>query len=336
MEDFGNNAIRRVTMAGAVSTVAGNGEQGFADGAGAAARFNQPIDLVVDGEGSIVVADQHNHRLRKIVGGQVTTLADSSEPGTADGAGAVARFNKPFTLALDERGRLLVSEDSREDTLRVVEVSLAPPLWMGPVEEAVVTVPAKAHAALVALQQDCFKMVGDSELADVVLVVKGERFPAHRVMLAERSEYFRGLLLSGMEGGRSESGGVQEIELGGVSAGALRVVLRYLYTAALPESSKEGAGAGGGNGAGGGAEEAKRRQELAREVLTAADLFRLEALLEHCVEAFGRGLKVDTAVEELVWAHLFGPAETRKAATEYFVLNGRRIQVGSICDCSFC
>jgi sugar lactone lactonase YvrE len=221
--DSGNNAIRRVTMAGAVSTVAGNGEAGFADGAGAGARFDWPTDVVVDGEGAIVVADKNNHRLRKIVGGQVTTLAGSSEPGTADGAGAVARFNFPIRLALDERGRLLVAEVGRKDTLRVVEASLAPPLWMGPVEEAVVTVPAKAHAALVALQQDCFKMVGDSELADVVLVVKGERFPAHRVMLAGRSEYFRGLLLSGMEGGRSESGGVQEIELGGGgSAGALR------------------------------------------------------------------------------------------------------------------
>jgi hypothetical protein len=68
-------------------------------------------------------------------------------------------------------------------------------------------------------------------------------------------------------------------------------------------------------------------------VLKAADLFRLEALLEHCVEAFRRGLKVDTAVEELVWAHLFGPEEVRKVATEYFLRNGRRIHVRCMCDC---
>jgi hypothetical protein len=66
---------------------------------------------------------------------------------------------------------------------------------------------------------------------------------------------------------------------------------------------------------------------LEREVLKAADLFRLEALLEHCVEAFRRGLKVDTAVEALVWAHIDGPAEARTVATEYFVRNGRRIRV---------
>ncbi len=58
-------------------------------------------------------------------------------------------------------------------------------------------------------------------------MVEGRRFPVHRVVLAARSEYFRRLFLSGMQGVRSESG-VQEIELGEVSAGTLRVVLRYV------------------------------------------------------------------------------------------------------------
>ena len=76
-------------------------------------------------------------------------------------------------------------------------------------------------------------------------------------------------------------------------------------------------------------------QVLERAVLKAADLFRVEGLLEHCVEAFGRGLKVNTAVEQLVWAHNHGPAEARAVATEYFVRNGRRIQVDAMCE-SFC
>jgi len=62
-------------------------------------------------------------------------------------------------------------------------------------------------------------------------------------------------------------------------------------------------------------------------VLKAADLFRVEGLLEHCVEAFGRGLTVNTAIEQLVWAHSDGPAEARTVATGYFVRNGRRIRV---------
>ena len=72
--------------------------------------FNFPHVIVFDGEGTIVVADTCNHRLRKIVDGQVTTLAGSSDPGTTDDVGAGARFNQTYTLVLDERGRLLVSE----------------------------------------------------------------------------------------------------------------------------------------------------------------------------------------------------------------------------------
>ena len=61
-------------------TLAGNGEAGFADG-----QFvrpgRQPTDVVVDKEGTIVVADHKNERLRKIVGRQVTTLAGRQAGG---------------------------------------------------------------------------------------------------------------------------------------------------------------------------------------------------------------------------------------------------------------
>jgi DNA-binding beta-propeller fold protein YncE len=263
--DTENHAVRRVTMEGAVSTVAGNGVEGYADGEGAAARFNGPTAVVVDTEGTIIVADRDNERLRKIVGRQVATLAGGSEAGTADGVGAGARFNQPCQLALDERGRLLVGEIGREDTLRVVDASLAPPAWMGPMDaaaEAELAAQALASWAAQALEklQDYGKLVEDygklveaPELADVVLVVEGERFPAHRAVLAARSEYFRGMLLSGMQ----EGSGRQEIALGEVSAGAFRVVLRYLYTAEVPAweemkgTSADGDGAAeGGHGGG--------------------------------------------------------------------------------------
>ena len=70
-------------------------------------------------------------------------------------------------------------------------------------------------------------------------------------------------------------------------------------------------------------------------MLKTADLFRVEGMLRHCLEAFGRGLKVDMSVEQLVWAHNHGPVEARTVATEYFVRNGRRIRVDAMCEC-FC
>ena len=128
--------LRRVTMEGMVTTVAGNGdEEGFADGVGTNARFSHLCDVVVDGDGVIVVADQGNHCLRKIVrdgaGYLVTTLV--GVPGRernefqVDGNGAAFRLSNPTTLALDGHGRVLVSEHPPSDkTLWVVDASLAP------------------------------------------------------------------------------------------------------------------------------------------------------------------------------------------------------------------
>jgi len=69
----------------------------------------------------------------------------------------------------------------------------------------------------------------------------------------------------------------------------------------------------------------RRIEEL--EVLKAADLLRAEGLLQHCLEGFGGGMTVATAVEELVWAHQEGPAEAREMATEFFVRNCKAIRV---------
>ena len=91
--DVGNYAIRRVTMAGAGSTVAGNGEALLADGECGAARFNQPRDVAVDGKGTIVVANRTNNRIREIEGGQVTTLAGSSG-GEGDKKGGEASVRR--------------------------------------------------------------------------------------------------------------------------------------------------------------------------------------------------------------------------------------------------
>ena len=70
------------------------------------------------------------------------------------------------------------------------------------------------------------------------------------------------------------------------------------------EQGQGGKGNGGNRGYRRGLGRKRRDGVLEREVLKAEDLFRLETLLQHCVEAFRRGFKVDTAIEELVWAHL--------------------------------
>jgi DNA-binding beta-propeller fold protein YncE len=65
VSDWQNFLVRRVTQAGRVTTIAGSGEQGFADGPAGLARFGQPEGITVDAGGTVYVADSENNRVRK-------------------------------------------------------------------------------------------------------------------------------------------------------------------------------------------------------------------------------------------------------------------------------
>jgi len=121
--DTGNNAIRRVTPEGAVSTLAGGGGGGYRDGAGAQAQFNGPVGIAVDGTGRVLVADTYNDRIRAIgQDGAVTTLAGGAVAGMADGAAADAQFNTPCGVAVDQSGAVLVA-DTGNSVVRVISPS---------------------------------------------------------------------------------------------------------------------------------------------------------------------------------------------------------------------
>ena len=85
MADMGNDTIRKVTSERLVTTFAGSGKDGSADGQGIAASFNEPLGLAIDNEGCLFVADAWNHLIRKITSeGLVTTFAGSGEDRSAD------------------------------------------------------------------------------------------------------------------------------------------------------------------------------------------------------------------------------------------------------------
>ncbi len=95
-----------------VSDLAGARDQrGFVDGAGAAARFDHPYDVVLTRDDVLVVADQENHRLRAVtLQGIVSTYAGTGARGSLDGSRDQATFNRPQGLALDARGDVYVTD----------------------------------------------------------------------------------------------------------------------------------------------------------------------------------------------------------------------------------
>ncbi len=118
--DTGNNAIRRVTLSGSVTTVAGSGEAGNADGRGLEARFNGPIGIAATRDGAIIVADTYNDCIRRIApDGTVQTMAGGTATGYRDGAAAQALFDTPSGVAVDAAGVIYVADTGNDAVRRI-------------------------------------------------------------------------------------------------------------------------------------------------------------------------------------------------------------------------
>jgi sugar lactone lactonase YvrE len=121
--DVGNHTIRKVTAAGAVTTLAGQaGVSGSADGTGSAARFFQPSGVAVDPVGNVYVADSENYTIRKITpAGVVTTLAGrAGPPACRDGTGSAARLGFPRGVAVDSTGNVYVASEGGYSMIRTI------------------------------------------------------------------------------------------------------------------------------------------------------------------------------------------------------------------------
>jgi DNA-binding beta-propeller fold protein YncE len=113
-------AVIRVLL-GIVTTLAGNGTATFANGTGAAARFNGPKGVAVTSTGDIVVADPGNNRIRLVTpGGVVSTLAGQTTAGFGDGTGAAASFNNPIGVAVIPSSGVIVVADTGNNRIRLV------------------------------------------------------------------------------------------------------------------------------------------------------------------------------------------------------------------------
>ena len=118
--DRDNNVIRKVSLQGVTTTVAGDGTPGLVNGNAAQARFNKPTDVVVDDVGNIFIADEGNQCIRKITpDGFVSTHAGNGVAGFKDGPGAQAMFNFPSGITLDANETVYVA-DNQNSRIRKV------------------------------------------------------------------------------------------------------------------------------------------------------------------------------------------------------------------------
>ena len=125
--DTSNHRVRRIDTSGIITTVAGNGAEGFSGDGGPAtdATLNTPIGVAVDRAGNLYIADAFNNRIRKVnVTGVITTVAGNGDARfSGDHAAATnASLGAPFGVAVDAVGNLYIADTSNH-RIRKVDTS---------------------------------------------------------------------------------------------------------------------------------------------------------------------------------------------------------------------
>lgn len=124
--DSDNHCIRQITPAGVVTTLAGNGTAGRADGLGAAARFDAPRGIALEASGSLLVADANNHQIRRVFrSGLVVTIMGTGRAGTQNARNPLeAEFSLPSGVATAPSGKVWIA-DTATDRVRLYEPGTA-------------------------------------------------------------------------------------------------------------------------------------------------------------------------------------------------------------------
>src|SRR3569833_102213 len=137
--DYGNNVIRKITPAGAVSTYAGNGVAAYVDGAAInVAAFSGPSGLAFDGQGNLYVAHRNNNLIRKITAaGVVSRIAGITTAGfvnvTVSTANSVyGAFKKPVGVVVDGQGNIYVADGGNSAIRQITAAGVITSIAGGP------------------------------------------------------------------------------------------------------------------------------------------------------------------------------------------------------------
>ena len=123
--DSFNNRIRKITPAGVISTVVGTGVAGFSGDGGPATQgqLNNPVAVASDSAGNLYIADQNNNRIRRVLGGVITTMAgDGTTEFNGDNLpGLTVAIGPPVAVAVDSAGNAYFSCQSQQRIRKVFQ-----------------------------------------------------------------------------------------------------------------------------------------------------------------------------------------------------------------------
>jgi uncharacterized protein (TIGR03437 family) len=132
--DLGNNLVVKISPAGVLTVVAGNGIAGYSGDGGPATRASLagPNGVAMDSAGNLYIVDMYNNRIRKVIsGGTITTVVGDGFQGTDDyglfsgrfsgdgGPATGASLSLPAGVAVDSAGNLYIA-DQKNDRVRKV------------------------------------------------------------------------------------------------------------------------------------------------------------------------------------------------------------------------
>ena len=143
--DTYDNRVRKVSLDGTITTVAGTGAAGLSGDGGPAtsATLNHPARVAVDLDGGFLIADQVNARIRRVApDGTITTVAGTTSGFSGDGGPAIAaQLADPYGVAVTAAGDYLIADGSNH-RIRLVDADPPAPILTGSAPQS----PADANA----------------------------------------------------------------------------------------------------------------------------------------------------------------------------------------------